>query len=234
MDFALFNFDGFLFLLRWMHFFFGIIWIGHLYYFNFTQGPFFNETDAATKSGAIQKLVPRALWWFRWGAMYTIVTGVLYLMMRAHRDGVAMFATSWGVSILLGACLGVVMWANVWFVIWPNQKVVIASATQAAKGGTALPTAAASGAKAGLASRHNVLFSIPMLFFMGAASHLPFMVSSEANFGLLAAVLAVIVGALEFNALKGKMGPLTTVKGVIASGFGLTAVLYIALEIFTK
>lgn len=234
MDFALLNFDGFLFLLRWLHFFFGILWIGHLYYFNFTQGPFFAETDASTKSGAIQKLVPRALWWFRWGAMYTIVTGWVYLMAKGHRDGLALFATSWGVSILLGAVLGTIMFANVWLVIWPNQKIVIASATAAAKGGAALPNAAAAAAKAGLASRHNVLFSIPMLFCMGAASHLPMMVSPEANLMVLAVAFAVILGLLEFNALKGKMGPLTTVKGVIGSGFALTAVFYVVMEVLTK
>src|SRR5271170_2187767 len=147
MQFALFSTDGGLFLLRWVHFFAGVTWIGLLYYFNFVQGPFFAETDAATKSGAIQKLVPRALWWFRWGAMYTIATGLLILMIRGHRDGMQIFATSWGVSILTGFALGICMWANVWFVIWPGQQVVIASATQVAKGGQAIPEAAARGAR---------------------------------------------------------------------------------------
>ena len=72
------EFQGnFYFFMRWMHYFFGIIWIGHLYYFNFTQAPFFAETDPATKSNAIQKLLPRALWWFRWGAMMTFITGFI-------------------------------------------------------------------------------------------------------------------------------------------------------------
>ena len=69
-------------LLRFSHIIFGIIWIGHLYYFNFTQGPFFAETDAPTKSGAIQKLVPRALWWFRWAALVTWVAGAWLLAER--------------------------------------------------------------------------------------------------------------------------------------------------------
>src|SRR3954465_10051809 len=106
MEIALFNLEGLMFLLRWLHFFFGITWIGLLYYFNFVQGAFFAETDAATKSGAIQKLVPRALWWFRWGAMFTLITGLLILMSRGHRDGFAIFATSWGVSILTGMTFG--------------------------------------------------------------------------------------------------------------------------------
>jgi uncharacterized membrane protein len=231
MDFSILTLDGFLFLLRWLHFFFGILWIGHLYYFNFTQGPFFAETDAATKSGAIQKLVPRALWWFRWGAMYTIVTGLLILGLRGHQSGMEIFATSWGISILTGALLGLFMWFNVWFVIWPNQQIVIASATQAAAGKGPLPEAAAAGARAGIASRHNVLFSIPMLFFMGAASHLPISVSPETSFGLLWAALIAISVALQLNAMKGKMGPLASVKGVIHSGFALAVVYYVLIEV---
>ncbi len=233
MEIALLNADGFMFLLRWFHIFFGVIWIGLLYYFNFVQGNFFAETDATTKSNAIQKLVPRALWWVRWAAMFTMITGVLYIGHKAHQ-GAAIFATSWGISILNGATLGLIMWANVWFVIWPNQKVVIESATQAAKGGQAIPTAAACGARAGVASRTNVMFSIPMLFMMGAASHLPIAVNPDANLGILAAVYAVLFGALELNALKGKTGPLTTVKGVIHCGFGLAVVVYALMEILTK
>src|SRR3954470_11609661 len=124
MEFALFSNDGILFLLRWLHLFFGIIWIGLLYYFNFVQGAFFAETDAATKSAATQKLVPRALWWFRWGAMYTFLTGFVILMARGHQGGFGIFSSPWGVSILTGAALGITMFLNVWLVIWPNQKIV--------------------------------------------------------------------------------------------------------------
>jgi uncharacterized membrane protein len=234
MDIALFSIDGLLFVFRWFHFFFGIIWIGLLYYFNFVQGAFFAETDAATKSGAIQKLVPRALWWFRWGAMFTVITGLLIIGLRGHRDGPEIYGTSWGVAILTGMAYGLAMWANVWFVIWPNQKVVIQSATQAAQGGQPLANAAAAGARAGVASRTNTLFSIPMLFCMGAASHLPIRVSETAHLGVYALVMAVIIGLLELNALKGKTGPMTTVKGVIHMGFVLAIVTYAAMEVFTK
>lgn len=231
MDWALFQAEGIQFLLRWMHFIFGIIWIGHLYYFNFTQGPFFAETDAATKTNAIQKLVPRALWWFRWAAMWTMVSGWLMIMNEAHASGLELFGTPWGILILLGGTLGTLMWYNVWFVIWPNQKIVIESATKAATGGTALPNAAAAGARAGVASRTNVLFSIPMLFFMGAARHLSIVVSPESSGAVLAVIMAVILGALEFNALKGKTGPMTSVKGVIHMGILLTVVLYAVIEV---
>lgn len=228
---AILTLDGLLFILRWLHFFFGVMWIGYLYYFNFTQGSFMAEADAASKSGVLTKLVPRALYWFRWGAMWTFASGLAYLMLRGHQAGTfAIYSSSWGVSILIGALFGITMWANVWFIIWPNQQIVIKSATQVASGGTALPAAAARGAAATLASRTNTLFSIPMLFFMGAASHLPLPVTADSKFGLVFGVVGVIWGLLEFNGIKGKLGPLTTVKGVIGSGFLLTFVLYIAVE----
>jgi uncharacterized membrane protein len=130
--------------------------------------------------------------------------------------------------------MGLVMGCNVWFIIWPNQKIVIESATLAAKGGQALPNAAAAGAKAGLASRTNTLFSLPMLFFMGAASHLPIAIGPNANFTLLAIVMLVIIGAIELNAIKGKLGPLTTIKGVIHCGVALMVVMYGLIEVLTK
>jgi uncharacterized membrane protein len=228
MNLALFSMDGFMFVLRWFHIFFGIVWIGLLYYFNFVQGSFFAETDAPTKSQAIQKLVPRALWWFRYGALWTWLMGVLLVTGRAHMG--FSFATSWGVNILIGGALGTLMFLNVWGIIWRNQKVVIASATAAATGGAANPLAAAAAAKAGLASRTNTLFSIPMLFFMASANHLTIMTDETSNFMLCAILVTIVLLALEFNAVKGKMGPMTTVKGVVTSGFALAAVLYAIVE----
>ena len=231
MDMALLSHEGFLFLMRWLHFFFGIIWIGLLYYFNFVQGAFFAETDATTKSNAIQKLLPRALWWFRWGAMWTFATGAVILMARAHQAGMEIFNTSWGVAILTGAALATTMWANVWFVIWPNQQIVMKSVTQVAQGGAVLPEAAAAGARALVASRTNTMFSIPMLFFMGAASHLPMDITAESPLGNYWMVFAVLLAMLEWNALKGKTGLMTSVKGVVSCGFGLAAAVYLAMEI---
>src|SRR5688572_5364389 len=100
---ALMTGDGVLFLLRWIHFLAGITWIGLLYYFNFVQTPFFAETEAPVRSGAQQKLLPRAMWWFRWGAMITFLSGVLYLLIRAHQGG--FFLSSYGWAILLGGLI---------------------------------------------------------------------------------------------------------------------------------
>ncbi len=102
---ALLSSEGWLFLLRWIHFLAGITWIGLLYYFNFVQVPFFAETEPGVRSGAQQKLLPRALWWFRWGAMITFLSGWLYLLhywlgLRGIND-----PGTWG--ILLGGLLGI-------------------------------------------------------------------------------------------------------------------------------
>ena len=231
MNLGLLSAEGALYLLRWMHYFFGVMWIGHLYYFNFVQGAFFNETDASTKSNAIQKLVPRALWWFRWGAMWTMVTGLLILQGRAHMGGMDQFFTGWGLCILTGSLFGLTMWFNVWFVIWPNQKIVIANAEATAKGGAANPAAAAAGSRALVASRTNVMLSIPMLFFMGAGRHLPIMMSETSSLSMYWYGCLAIWAVIEWNALKGKTGPMTSIKGVITSGFVLCAALVAWLEI---
>jgi len=220
-----------LFLLRWLHFFFGIIWIGLLYYFNFVQGEWFKEADGGTKNQAISKLVPRALWWFRWAAMVTFLTGFITYLIYGAQDKALFLETSRGIFISVGALLGTLMFLNVWFVIWPNQKKVIASATSVVGGGQPDPLAAASGAKAALTSRTNVLFSIPMLFFMAAASHLPLETTPEANRSMMWIGILVLIGALQVNAIKGKMGILTSVKGVIHAGFGLTAILYAVVAV---
>src|SRR5437879_11617383 len=167
---ALFSDAGIQFLLRWIHFLSGITWIGLLYYFNFVQGPFFAEADAATKSVATQKLVPRALWWFRWSATVTFLSGALIIAKRAAEapPGVSLFRVPWGAAIFTGALFGTLMLVNVWGVIWRNQKVVIASAVAAASGGQANPAAAAAGRRAFLASRTTAVACTPVLFFMGS------------------------------------------------------------------
>lgn len=222
---------GYEMLLRWGHLLAGVTWIGLLYYFNFVQGEYFKEAEAAAKSDAIQKLVPRALWWFRWGAVLTLLTGLGIMGIRGSGQSL---------DIYIGALLAIIMFTNVWLIIWPNQKIVIASATQLANGGQALPEAAGALAAAGLASRTNTLFSIPMLYFMGASTHFPH------GFNFLAFLIAAaIILALEYNgaypALKnigflsklpaaGKMGPYTSVNGVIHCGLGLAVILFLIVH----
>jgi uncharacterized membrane protein len=222
------------FFLRWFHFLAGITWIGILYYFNFVQTPFFAETEAPVRIGVIQKLVPRALWWFRWGAMITFLAGLLMYLIRLQQGGAESFyASQYGVVITIGGLMGTIMFLNVWLVIWPKQQIVIASTNQVAQGGQALPTAAAAGRRAGLASRTNTVFSIPMLFFMGAAMHYPGLVGPGGASGLFWLLALIIIGAVEANALIGTQGstkkPLDSVSGALWSGFILTAVLYVLI-----
>jgi uncharacterized membrane protein len=208
---------GFLldYLARWGHFLFGIAWIGLLYYFNLVQGEYFKEADPGARVDAFTKLVPRALWYFRWAAAFTFLTGV-YMLAYRH--------PGWTLDITIGATLGTLMFLNVWLIIWPNQKILIASNQQLKGGGQALPEAAAAAPKAGLASRTNMMFSVPMLYFMGSSAHYPHGGISADNQVALIVTLA-IVAALELNAIFGKQGPMTTVRGVILCGLGLTAVL---------
>ena len=214
------------YLFRWIHFFAGVAWIGLLYYFNFVQTEYFKETDAAAKSSAISKLVPRALWWFRWGAMLTFLSGLALA---------GILGSAINYYLVVGMLLGTLMFLNVWLIIWPNQQTVIASNNQVIGGGEALPEAAGSLGKAGLASRTNTLFSIPMLFFMGASAHLSGVgripITSEGGTSLLAIIQTlVIIAALQLNAIKRKTGPMTSVVGVIHCGIGLTAALLIMIE----
>ena len=221
MELALFAENSLAFLTRWVHLLAGVTWIGLLYYFNFIQGEYFKEADGGAKSNVIQLMVPRALWWFRWGAMFTFLSG-LYLIYLKHLTGM---------GIMIGATMGIIMFLNVWLIIWPNQKIVIASAKQVAGGGEALPGAAAALGKAGLASRTNTLFSVPMLFFMASSVHLGQIQTSihEASAASLVIVYGLIA-VLALNGVVGKTGPFTSVKGVIGSGFLLTAILYLFVE----
>ena len=202
------------YLMKWGHFLAGITWIGILYYFNFVQTEYFKEAEGSARVDAFSKLVPRALWWFRWGAMLTFLTGVVMLGIR----GAGITA-----DITVGAVMGTLMFLNVWLIIWPNQRIIIASNQAVAGGGEADPAAAGAAPKAGLASRTNTLLSIPMLYFMGSSAH--FSSGSVGNNTTAIIVALVIVGAIELNGIFGKQGPMTTVRGVITSGFVLTAIL---------
>jgi len=147
--------------------------------------------------------------------MFTFLTGLVLLGFRMA--GLTQ-------DIMLGALMGILMFLNVWIIIWPNQRKVIASNEQIKAGGEALEGAAGAAGKALLASRTNTLFSLPMLFFMGSSAHAFTGMFNSAGTGFWIA-LAVII-AIEVNAIVGKQGPITTVSGVITSGFALTAVLW--------
>ncbi len=219
-----------LFLLRWGHFLAGITWIGLLYFFNLVNVGFMKDLDAATKGKVIPNLMPRGLWWFRWGAVYTVLFGFLYYMMLLGAEHISARVIVWliawtvawlivaallrmsvaggplkdgrvlalviailvlvvaagavaymrnggsnrSVSISIGGGMGYVMFMNVWMIIWPLQKKIIAATRATVETGAPAPADMPKWARrAFLASRTNAWLSVPMLFFMGAASHFP-------------------------------------------------------------
>jgi len=220
------------FLLRWLHVLAGITWIGMLYFFNLVNVKFQKELDAATKGKVVPNLMPKALWWFRWGAVWTWISGFVYyaLILRTEPPGhlpLVYFLVGWGIafvaiagllrasvsggalkdgrllalaiavvvvfigyatammsrnagsssrsiSIMVGGGLGTIMFMNVWMIIWPLQKRIIEATKATVETGAAAPADQPAWARrAFLASRTNAWLSIPMLFFMGAASHFP-------------------------------------------------------------
>ena len=165
-------------LARWFHIVAGVFWIGLLYYFNVAQIPALADA-AADKGGpggaGITKYVaPRALFWFRWSALITWLTGLWYLgdsgnLLNATMLGAMAGGNAYGLIIGIGGWLGTIMLFNVWVLIWPNQKKVlgIVAASDEEK--------ARARKVATLASRTNFVLSIPMLLCMGSATHgLPF------------------------------------------------------------
>ncbi len=218
------------FLLRWAHLLGGVAWIGILYWFNLVNVGFQKEVDASIKGKMNPLLLSKSLWWFRWGAVLTVGTGLIYYALLLHtenidakigivlvawivawvilaglyrmsvaggplKDGrvlavvilVIVTVTAWLVvptlrsggsnrtmAIAVGGGLGMIMFMNVWMIIWPLQKKIIAATRATADSGTPAPADLPKWARrAFLASRTNAWLSIPMLFFMGAASHFP-------------------------------------------------------------
>ncbi len=222
-----------LMIFRWIHFLAGVTWIGLLYFFNLVNVPFMKEMDASSKAKIVPSLMPRALWWFRWSAVITVLAGLAYwgqivgadarngggssghvmgsffgiwtlvfvlefvciMVVKINKGPVlatimivlvaagAYLFLDWNqqgwessrlLSIGIGGGLGWIMMLNVWGIIWRMNKKVIHWTKEFAKNGTPIPPESAGLARmAFLASRTNAWLSIPMLFFMGAASHYP-------------------------------------------------------------
>lgn len=232
---------------RYLHVLAGITWIGLLYYFNFVQVPGLAAygDEGKARNITITQIATRALWWFRWAAIATLATGILItavvpdymqnFMNHAGDDP----ANAKNAAISVGMILGITMAANVWMVIWKNQKVVIANATNVLNGGEANPDAATAGRRAMLASRQNMIFSVSMLFFMvGAAHYYPeAMFAATPGEANTFVIISVVLGALfQLNAL-GKFGgikagnkalvPYESHKNAIITSVGLWLVLFI-------
>ena len=199
-------------LFRYAHIVFGVAWIGLLYYFNFVQTEYVKEADDGAKADVMAKLAPRALWWFRWAALFTFLTGLILLWWVSNQQ-------RFNLGIALGALMGTIMMLNVWGIIWPNQKIMI---------GLAEGDKTVAGPKAALASRTNTLLSLPMLYFMVASVH-GFAASGGAwaSTSMTALIIGlVIIVVVEANAIWGKMlGLIQSVSGVITSSIILTIIM---------
>jgi len=164
------------FIFRWLHVISGVMWIGLLWYFNFVQIPTMPKIPDEQKPAVGKFIAPEALFWFRWGAMATIVTGIILALMNSYFVPAFTLGASEGFAVPkhtvigIGMWLGTIMWFNVWFVIWPNQQKALNIDNQFPD----LPAdeKAASARTAMLFSRTNTLLSIPMLFAMVAAQNL--------------------------------------------------------------
>ena len=202
-------------LFRYAHIVFGVAWIGLLYYFNFVQTEYVKEADDGAKADVMAKLAPRALWWFRWAALFTFLTGLIMLWWISSQQ-------RFNLGIVLGAFMGTLMMLNVWAIIWPNQKIMI---------GLAEGDKAVAGPKAALASRTNTLLSLPMLYFMVASVHPGPISAASGGAWASVSITALIIGlaiivVIEANAVWGKMlGLIQSVSGVIASSIILAIIM---------
>ena len=200
---------------RSFHILFGIAWIGLLYYFNFVQTEYVKVADPDAKADVMKKLAPNALWWFRWAALFTFLTGLILLHQITARIGT---------EIILGITMGTFMMLNVWGIIWRNQKIVL---------GMKEGDVAKAAAKAGLASRTNTLFSVPMLMYMVYSAHASGSYLALDNWSSTSLIVGLlIIFAIEANAIWGKMMPaITSVRAVIASSFILAIVLKLITDL---
>jgi uncharacterized membrane protein len=149
------------FFMRWLHVLSGVMWIGLLWYFNFVQTPSMPKIPDEHKPAIGKVIAPAALFWFRWAALSTMVTGLLLAWMNGYL-GSALLLSKGVHAIGLGMWMGLIMAFNVWFVIWPNQKKALGMVEAGAE------EKAAAAKRAGQFSRINTLLSIPMLYCMVA------------------------------------------------------------------
>ena len=199
---------------RSFHILFGIAWIGLLYYFNFVQTEYVKVADPDAKADVMKKLAPNALWWFRWAAFFTFLTGLILIHQITARIGT---------EIILGVTMGTIMMLNVWGIIWRNQKIVL---------GMKDGDVATAAAKAGLASRTNTLFSVPMLMYMVYSAHAPGSYLVLEDWSSLSLIIGlVIIFVIEANAIWGKMLPvIASVRAVITSSFVLAIIFKLSTD----
>jgi uncharacterized membrane protein len=187
---------------RWIHFLAGITWIGMLYFFNLVNLNFQKALDPDTKKKVNPELLLRSLFWFRWGAMFTVLAGIFIIVWKYFYLGTGMtgpaglMSTPGGQWISFGGLLGLIMFFNVWAIIWPAQKKILG----AALGKNPAPDAKVP-ARATLASKTNTILSIPMLWGMAAGG------GHMTRFSVVALVAVIVVGGGLGHLFISKLGP---------------------------
>ena len=154
------------FFLRWLHVLAGVMWIGLLWYFNFVQIPSMPKIPDEQKPAVSKVIAPTALFWFRWAALATVVTGLLLALANGYLVDALMLKAGATRLIGIGMWMGLIMAFNVWFIIWPNQQKALGLVEASADDKKAAARIAM------LTSRFNTMFSIPMLYFMVGAQNL--------------------------------------------------------------
>jgi hypothetical protein len=244
----LFEGDGLIGAFRMSHVFMAIAWMGLLWFFNFVQTPAFAKMGGPAKNEAFDHLTWRALWWFRWAAAFTWITGLLMLAIGPALDNAIYDGDYWkstsGQVLVAAIVLAFLMLMNVWMIIWPNQRIVIGNARNVLAGKEADPAAADAARKAAMASRQNTIFSFTVVAFMVGASHFwgssgfEFQPESGNRIVWYIVILAIAV-LMELNALGiiGGFGAggtnviYDTHQNAIYAGVGILVVLYFLTEI---
>ncbi len=193
---------------RYLHVLVGITWIGLLFYFNLVQVPALAAygDEGKARNIAIDKIARRALWWFRWSALATLGTGILIsgMVENYYQDFFGRGHAARDAAISVGMVIGTLMAANVWMIVWKNQKVVLANAANMLGGGEANADAPTAGRKALLASRQNMIFSVSVIYFMVGAPHFysgAFPDATSSNAWTFFFIAMAIVTLLQLNAI---------------------------------
>jgi uncharacterized membrane protein len=238
--------------MRIAHVMFAVMWMGLLWFFNFVQTPAYAEMEPSARNNAFDKLTWRALWWFRFAAMFTVASGFLVLLIggfgKTDAYGNDFMKSPSGMGLATAILFAFIMLYNVLGVIWPAQQVVIANARNVQAGGEPDPKAPAAARLGGMASRQNTIFSFTVFLFMVGSSHF---FNDSSHFKMLPAagvrvlfyiVILAIAIVMELNAL-GKIGGTAaggtnviydTHQYAIYTAVGLMLFFYLFFEIFFR
>ena len=238
--------------MRIAHVMFAVMWMGLLWFFNFVQTPAYAEMEPGARNNAFDKLTWRALWWFRFAAMFTVASGLLILLIGGFGKSDPYSSDYWksppGAGLACAILFALIMLYNVLGVIWPNQQIVIANARNVQAGGEPDPKAPAAARAGAMASRQNTIFSFTVFLFMVGSDHLfndfqHFKIQPAAGVRVLFyIVLLVIAVGMEANAL-GKVGGTAaggtnviydTHQYAIYTAVGLMVFFYLFFEIFFR